>query len=510
MYCTVIGTDFGTQHAVNCSSQSYSQQSTDPSFTDWLFVEAAKSSEPAPLPTPVAAPVPPSAPAPEPIPTGVDTRNIPSRAPIYQQAISQAQGPPPQKRTLSARSPSPSGAGHPSKTRRMDLPTGPRAMQERHQGRDRDHNHAPTQSRSLLERVSGVHRPHGPPGAQNGFIGGDPNMPNMNEQAMMMQQMAANMGNMNMPQMPNMAGMDMGGMANPMMLQEMMMNQMALMAQMATSMGIINPNAPMGAQFPGFQGQPGMGMEGGAHAQGPMGGNNRGRGGQRGRGAGRGRGGQSNVLQGHGGAAEGSSTPAAIPPPAPALVTPQPQPATAVPAVSDSQAATAASRPGFVVPERPQSPTLCKYGLKCTNALCRWSHPSPVATPESGVVLSNDPCEKGKDCKDADCVKAHVSPAVLNPNGERLVVSEAHSSHSHIFDSRIQASPPHTCAFTPPKHGARSQPHTRAMSFWCQLHSPNHGLPVYSSRRIVCSLQELDPLPVRLRLYKGLLSIPTP
>ncbi len=71
----------------------------------------------------------------------------------------------------------------------------------------------------------------------------------------------------------------------------------------------------------------------------------------------------------------------------------------------------------YAVPERPQSPTLCKFGLKCTNPHCRYSHPSPVATPESGIVLSNDPCEKGKDCKDKDCIKAHVSPAVLNPNG---------------------------------------------------------------------------------------------
>ena len=72
-------------------------------------------------------------------------------------------------------------------------------------------------------------------------------------------------------------------------------------------------------------------------------------------------------------------------------------------------------RPSFAVPERPQSPTLCKFSLKCTNAQCRWSHPSPVATPESGVVLSNEPCEKGKDCKDKDCIKGHVSPAAVNP-----------------------------------------------------------------------------------------------
>ncbi|TFY58355.1 hypothetical protein EVG20_g8184, partial [Dentipellis fragilis] len=74
-----------------------------------------------------------------------------------------------------------------------------------------------------------------------------------------------------------------------------------------------------------------------------------------------------------------------------------------------------AAAPAFAVPDRPQSPTLCKFGLKCTNAHCRWSHPSPVATPESGMVLSNEACEQGKNCKDKDCIKAHVSPAAVNP-----------------------------------------------------------------------------------------------
>jgi len=72
-------------------------------------------------------------------------------------------------------------------------------------------------------------------------------------------------------------------------------------------------------------------------------------------------------------------------------------------------------RPNFAVPERPQSPTLCKFSLKCTNPHCRWSHPSPVATPESGMVLSNEVCEQGKDCKDKDCIKGHISPAAVNP-----------------------------------------------------------------------------------------------
>lgn len=205
--------------------------------------------------------------------------------------------------------------------------------------------------------------------------------------------MAMQQGGFHPGMMQPQPGMDMG---NPLALQEMMMNQMALMAQMATSMGILNPAT---GQFGGFpQGMGGPGFDGG---MGPQGTGRGGRGG-RGRGGppGRGRGGHANGG-GHG--SNGEPTPA----PSPPVVAPTPVSAAA--ATPSSQA-----RPGFVPPERPQSPTLCKYNLKCTNPTCRYSHPSPVATPESGVVLSNDPCEKGIKCADADCIKGHVSPAVKN------------------------------------------------------------------------------------------------
>ena len=207
------------------------------------------------------------------------------------------------------------------------------------------------------------------------------------------------------------------------------MNQMAMMSQIAGAMGIMNPAT---SQFMnnGFPMQPSMGdMNGfsngvggqmGQAGEGSGRGRGRGRGGQI-RGTGQGRGGHT----GH----HGGEAPASEAPPAPTLATPTPQPpapplaSTSGPSVSVAPTAIALSssvgsmRPGFIAPERPQSPTLCKFGLKCTNPLCRYSHPSPVATAESGVVLSNDPCENGRDCKDKDCIKAHVSPAVLSPNG---------------------------------------------------------------------------------------------
>jgi len=181
------------------------------------------------------------------------------------------------------------------------------------------------------------------------------------------------------------------GMNNPMMLQEVMMNQMALMAQIT---GMMGPNQfagfPMGmppGDMNAFPGQPGFPGQQGA---------GRGRGNGRGRG-GRGRGGHmdggriSEVQDNQG------------------IIAPAPRAANA--------GAETGGRIGYALPERPQSPTLCKFAAKCTNAQCRYSHPSPVATQESGMVLSNDHCEQGKDCKDKDCVKAHVSPAVLNPQG---------------------------------------------------------------------------------------------
>ena len=397
-------------------------------FTDWLFEEAAKGAvekdtpneSPSKEDPPAEPEIGPLRDVPPHMTANESSR--PSRNGVYQQALSQAlpssshSG---QKRA--ARSPSPS---HPSKFRKMDLPTGPRAMH-------REGGNPGGNSRSLLDRVGG---PAGRAGATNFHRDEiqariDNIVNSATEQSMMMPP-----GFPTMMEMNSMAA----NMANPLMLQEMMMNQMALMAQMATSMGIINPST---GQFAGqgFPMQPGvvpgdMGMfppnmnvnNGAAIQQGggiPAIGNNAvnptGRGrvtGRGGRGTGRGRGG-SNVINS---SAPLTSPQTAItqsaelvqtPPPAvvPAPVAPTPVVAAPVPAQS--------GHPAYAIPERPQSPTLCKFGFKCTNPHCRYSHPSPVATAESGIVLSNDPCEKGKDCKDKDCIKAHVSPAVLNPNG---------------------------------------------------------------------------------------------
>lgn len=189
-------------------------------------------------------------------------------------------------------------------------------------------------------------------------------------------------------------------------------------------------------------------------------------GGSEGRGRGRGRGGPRGVGgRGRGGHISGPShgasepstngTPVSTPlaDGTPTIAAPAPRPAATATPVAAPQITPSSSQQGraaLTPPERPQSPTLCKFGLKCTNAVCRYSHPSPVATPESGVVLSNDPCEKGKDCKDKDCVKAHVSPAVLKPACKFDLINNLRF-HTDIIHKAEQLNPK-APAFTPAAH----------------------------------------------------------
>ncbi|KAI0359628.1 hypothetical protein OH77DRAFT_1472978 [Trametes cingulata] len=433
-YITIMIINNKTPAQISSELEDLIGSDFDTSFVDWLFAEAAKGApeSEAPAPVPVPAPAEPSTSTQpprrdSPPHQAVDAQRRPpsgprAGAPIYSRALHQAvpsTSPSAQKRTASARSPSPSGP--PSKSRRTDLPTGPRAML-----RDGPGGHGPGggNGRSLLDRVGPARSGHGPPfnphddvqaridSITNGSP--DPNMMMMN-------------GAFPMNGMP---GMDMAAMsmANPMMLQELMMNQMAMMSQIAGAMGILPQGQFMNGAFPPMQ--PGMGgdmgafngMPGGMPQGGSEGPGNRGRGRGRGgptRGAGRGRGGHVGHHTSEAPASNGA--PATGAPPQPAAPTPAAAPAApvvAAPTPIAPSTSTGSVRAGFVPPERPQSPTLCKFSLKCTNPLCRYSHPSPVATPESGVVLSNDACEKGKDCKDKDCIKAHVSPAVLNPNAE--------------------------------------------------------------------------------------------
>lgn len=62
---------------------------------------------------------------------------------------------------------------------------------------------------------------------------------------------------------------------------------------------------------------------------------------------------------------------------------PQPKPQKAVP-----------------LPTKPEQEQICKHATECSKPPCPYSHPSPVATKESGLVLSSEACEKQLDCQD--------------------------------------------------------------------------------------------------------------
>jgi hypothetical protein len=266
-------------------------------------------------------------------------------------------------------------------------------------------------SKSLLERVGG------PAGNSrnnqtNGYGRGDDIQSRIDNITNSSPIPDPNMMTTGFPQGFPQSGMDMMTAANPVILQEMMMNQMAMMA----AMGMMGMPQDMGMY--------GGNTMGGFQAQmGNVGMNGRGRGGGRGRGVGRGRGppphlGQSqSVVENN----SDATTMEATPLPSSAAIS-VPTPTKAIPSLAPALTTGVALNiggAGFTPPERPQSPTLCKFASKCTNAYCRYSHPSPVATAESGVVLSDEPCEKGRNCTDKDCIKAHVSPAVLNPGEYR-------------------------------------------------------------------------------------------
>lgn len=441
----VIGSEYGKSGPVLLDSTQLTRVS-DPTFTDWLFNEAEKgatASEVPPQPQLQAPSVQSNEQLNTREPPPHISRDVPNRSlhqhnGIYQQAVSQATSSgSSQKRSASARSPSPS---HPNKSRRTDLPTGPRAMLRE--------GGASGNPRSLLDRMSGH---AGPNRHQRDEIQARiDNITNNSSEPNMM------MGS-GFPGLP-VGGMDMNAMAmaNPIMLQEIFMNNMALMQQLSSQIGMLQGFAPQGLNMPGGGVPSDIRMF-------PAGQNNhtnqgnRGRGnGRSGRGSGRGRGGSHAQSPKP---SEPTTAPVSdvltlsnqLPktsPVTPTIVAPSSSPAsftaTVAPLVAEPTPMQATPPIPYVIPERPQSPSLCKFGLKCTNAHCRWSHPSPVATPESGVVLSKEACENGRNCKDKDCIRAHVSPATLNG---RLLHSFARNAVYQLF---------------------------------CQLHNRRHLFPLFS------------------------------
>lgn len=373
----------------------------DPSFTDWLFAEATKPLGTAPppptAPVKTSEPSPPPVPEPLPIPTFVDERSRdevvhpgrrlqPGSARIYSQAVSGAQ-----KRTASMRSPSPQG-GPNKMPRRSDLPSGPRAMMREDGGNESGRGERRERPRSLRDRMGGFANGTNNLGPNGPMSGPPPNM------MIGPGGFLGPMGPMPGPHGPmGMMGMDpssmnQGALAEALMAQNHLLQNMMSMMQggmvptMQGMSGPMAPNGPNGPQVPSN-----------GHGQGP----------QRGRGRGRGGRGGAPVDGGHQAVSNGPNAPVpakVVAPTPPTPVIQAPQQKTAVPAPTPSE-----------LPNRPLSPTLCKFGVNCTNSLCRYSHPSAAATQESGIVLSTEACSEGRFCKDKDCKLSHPSSATGAP-----------------------------------------------------------------------------------------------
>ncbi|KZO90349.1 hypothetical protein CALVIDRAFT_542754 [Calocera viscosa TUFC12733] len=280
-----------------------------------------------------------------------------------------------------------------------DAPLAPRAMRDRPiRGRGRG-------ERSLLDRMGPrVRQQNDEIQARiDAITGGGPGpIPQMqqNWQA----PMPGNMPMGNMP--PN----DLAAMEMQKQWQDMMTMQMAMMQQMAMLNG--------GMPFPGMVGPNGQGNQARNDSQ-------------RGRGRGRGRGAYAQGQMRNEIAESAPPTaPVAAPAPAPAPTpTPKPAPAPAPPA-------NVTTLPG----------TLCKFGLKCTNPTCHYAHPSPAATIETGLVLSDELCAEGKECKNPDCTKVHPSPATAE---SKLIAPAAAASQGIMCRFGANCTRP-DCVFTHP------------------------------------------------------------
>ncbi|KAG9030329.1 hypothetical protein FRB95_004114 [Tulasnella sp. JGI-2019a] len=480
----------------------------DPSFTDLLF--AAKNNpnlgvnEPtAPLNTSGGQNTADLA-----VSNATPTSNFDTRhsRPLYQQAISALpSGSTGQKRSASQRSLSPTSGGPSSKRRQPDLPDRPRAMRDENPTAGAT---APVSARgnrlknSLLDRVGPKASPNGPdpvqerirsvtqpqqPLQQRSQGPGGPNMHNLNPQ------MGPNM----QPGGGGFPGGQMDPAAMAMMMQQgynpAMMNggfapngiEATMMAiqqfgQLAMQMGLVP--GPMGMVGPGPMQQPGGG-HGGPRFQG-----DRGMGGGPGMG-GRHNGGQRNVPVAQGPPGTGNQR---GPGPSSATgITTIHSPTPIVPATT--------SLPNSNVPLRPLSPTLCKFVTNCNNPTCRYSHPSPVSTMESGVVLSTEPCEKGVNCLDKDCIYAHVSKAAKNAPKSDTVAAPIHTpAAATVSQAPCKFDPNCTrpnCPYYHPSHKQRApKPYASSSSTACRFgagctradcpytHPPGRILPSQFSR----------------------------
>lgn len=67
-------------------------------------------------------------------------------------------------------------------------------------------------------------------------------------------------------------------------------------------------------------------------------------------------------------------------------------------------------------PWEPSNDASCRFGLRCTNPMCTYSHSTPVLanSPKEGdaMMLSTTHCSAGPKCLNTECSLSHPSPAV--------------------------------------------------------------------------------------------------
>ncbi|GAA5825972.1 hypothetical protein JCM5353_003476 [Sporobolomyces roseus] len=115
-------------------------------------------------------------------------------------------------------------------------------------------------------------------------------------------------------------------------------------------------------------------------------------------------------------------------------------------------------KPPVVLPKKPELEAICKHGVECTKPTCGFSHPSPVATKESGLVLSSEACDKQLSCQDLDCPKSHVSPSQKNASSSS---SSTIAASAPLSSSSVSApAPPVTSSAADPTSipGAGTKP----------------------------------------------------
>ncbi|GAA5923203.1 uncharacterized protein JCM15063_003569 [Sporobolomyces koalae] len=117
-----------------------------------------------------------------------------------------------------------------------------------------------------------------------------------------------------------------------------------------------------------------------------------------------------------------------------------------------------AAAPAVALPKKPENEAICKHGVDCTKPPCGFSHPSPVATKESGLVLSSESCDKQLSCQDPDCPKSHVSKAQKNASAS-TVASSASAPAGASTSAPLAASAPAPAVSDPSTiPGAGSKP----------------------------------------------------